>query len=90
MLLSSHQGMSDSFANCMDCGSPGSSVQGISPGKNTGVGCHFFLQGILPTQQSDLGLLHRQVGSLPLNLLEASVVASSGSPVIPPITALVL
>ena len=28
-----------------------------SPGKNTGVGCHFLLQGIFPTQRSDLGLL---------------------------------
>ena len=27
------------------------------PGKNTGVGCHFLLQGILPTQGSNLGLL---------------------------------
>ena len=32
------------------------------PGKNTGVGCHFFLQGIFPTQGSNLGLLHcRQI-----------------------------
>ena len=29
-----------------------------SPGKNTGVGCHFLLQGIFPTQGSNLGLLH--------------------------------
>ena len=38
-----------------------------SPGKNTGVGCHFLLQGIFPNQVSSpslLGLLHRQVGSL--------------------------
>ena len=28
------------------------------PGKNTGVGCHFLLQGIFPTQGSNLGLLH--------------------------------
>ena len=26
--------------------------------KNTGVGCHSFLQGIFPTQGSNLGLLH--------------------------------
>ena len=32
------------------------------PGKNTGVGCHFFLRGIFPTQGSNLGLLHcRQI-----------------------------
>ena len=28
------------------------------PGKNTRVGCHFFLQGIFPTQESNPGLLH--------------------------------
>ena len=33
-----------------------------SPGKNTGVGCHFLLQGIFLTQGSKLGLLHcRQI-----------------------------
>ena len=29
-----------------------------SPGKNTGVDCHFLLQGIFPTQRLNLGLLH--------------------------------
>ena len=29
-----------------------------SAGKNIGVGCHSLLQGILPTQGSNLGLLH--------------------------------
>ena len=28
------------------------------PGKNTGVGCHFLLQGIFPTQESNLGLVN--------------------------------
>ena len=28
-----------------------------SSGKNTGVGCHFLLQGIFPTQESELHLL---------------------------------
>ena len=40
-----------------------------SPGKNTGVGCHALLQGNFPTQELNpglLGLLHWQVGSLPL------------------------
>ena len=33
-----------------------------SPGKSTGVGCHALLQGILPTQGSNPGLLHcRQI-----------------------------
>ena len=48
---------------------PGSSVHGDSPSKNIEVGCHAFLQGIFPTQESNprlLCLLHWQVGSLPL------------------------
>ena len=36
-----------------------------SPGKSTGVGCHFLLQGIFPTQASNPGLLHCQADSLP-------------------------
>ena len=39
---------------------PGSSVHGDSPGQNTGVGCHFLLQGIFPTQGLNLCLLHRR------------------------------
>ena len=31
------------------------------PGKNTGVGCYFLLQGIFPTQGLNLSLLHWQV-----------------------------
>ena len=34
----------------MACGPPGSLVYGDSPGKNTGVGCHFLLQEIFSTQ----------------------------------------
>ena len=50
--------------NPMDCSSPGSSVHGDSPGKNTGVGCHALLQGIFPTQGSNPGLAHcRQIPS---------------------------
>ena len=41
-----------------DCSPPGSSNYGDSPGKNTGVGSHSLLQGILPTQESNLHLLH--------------------------------
>ena len=37
--------------NLMDCSPPGFSVHGI-PGRNTGVGCHAFLQGIFMTQRS--------------------------------------
>ena len=39
------------------------------PGKNTGVGCHFLLQGIFPTQGSNPGLLLWQADSLLLSHL---------------------
>ena len=47
----------------MDCSPPGSSVHGIDfPGKNTGVGCHFLLQEIFPTQGLNQALLsYRQI-----------------------------
>ena len=38
----------------VDCSLPGSPIYGDSPGKNTGVGCHDLLQGIFPTQGSNL------------------------------------
>ena len=41
------------LGNPMDCSPPGSSLHGDSPGKNTGVGCHFLLQGIFPTPGSN-------------------------------------
>ena len=41
----------------MDGSPPGSSLQGDSPGKNTGVGCHALLMEIFPTQESNLRLL---------------------------------
>ena len=50
----------------LDCSPPGSSVLWISLGKNTGVGCHFFLQGIFPIQGSNLSLA-LQVDSFPLS-----------------------
>ena len=37
------------------------------PGRNTGVDCHFLLQGIFLTQGSYLCFLHWQVDSLPLS-----------------------
>ena len=45
------------LCNTMDCTPRGSSVHGDSPGKNTGVGCLSLLQGIFPTQGSNLHLL---------------------------------
>ena len=45
-----------------DCGPPGSSAAGDSPGKNSGGGCHALLQGIFLTQKSNQGLLNcRQI-----------------------------
>ena len=40
-----------------DCSPPGSSVHGILQVR-MGMGCHFLLQGIFPTQGSNLGLPH--------------------------------
>ena len=42
----------------MGCSTPGPSVHGDSPGKNTGVGCHALLQGIIPAQGLNPGLLY--------------------------------
>ena len=50
----------------MDCSPPGSSVHGDSPSKNTGMGCHTLLLGILTIQGSNPDLPHcRQILSLP-------------------------
>ena len=38
-----------------------------SPGKNTGVGCHFLLQEIFPIQRSNSGLLHCRQSLYPLS-----------------------
>ena len=46
----------------MDYSPQGSSIHGISPGKNIGVNCHGLLQGIFPPQGSNPGLPHcRQI-----------------------------
>ena len=45
------------LCNLMDCSPPSSSVHGIFPGKNTGVGCYFLLWGIFLTQVSNSHLL---------------------------------
>ena len=58
--------------NPIDCSLPGSSGHKDFPSKNTGVGCHFLLQKISPTQGSNWGLLclpRWQVDSLPLSHL---------------------
>ena len=64
-----------------DCGLPGSSVHGDSPGKNTRMDCHALLQGIFPTQRSNphlLCLLHWQVDSLP-NRCKWKGIAATGT-----------
>ena len=48
--------LSPTLCDPMDYSLQGTSVQGDSPGKNTGVGCHALLQGIFPTQGSNPGL----------------------------------
>ena len=57
---------------------PGSVCPWDFPGKNTGVGCHFLLQEIYPTQELNLGLQHcRQI------LFQLSYKGSSYDPAIP-------
>ena len=46
------------LCNPIDCTSPGSLVQGDFPGKNTGVGSLFLLQGIFLTPELKQGFLH--------------------------------
>ena len=64
------------LGNPMDCTLPSSFVHGILQNlKNTGVGCHFLLQGIFLTQGSNpclLCLLHWQADSSPLSHLGPS------------------
>ena len=42
----------------MNCSLPGSYVHGNLQARTVGVGCHSLLQGIFPTQGSNLGLPH--------------------------------
>ena len=68
MRARSHQ-LSLTLCDPMDCSPPGLLCPWDSPDKNTGVGCHFLLQVIFPTQGSNshlLSLLRWQTGSLPL------------------------
>ena len=60
----------------MDCSLPGSSAHGIFADKNAGVGYHFLLQGIFPTQGSNLCLLHWQVETLGHQGCPLAIVAS--------------
>ena len=53
------------LARKMDCRLPGSSVHGDSPGQNTGVGYHVFLQGSLPNPGIEPRSPALQADSLP-------------------------
>ena len=52
------------LCDSMDCSLPGSSVHSDSPGKNTGMGCHAFFQGIFPIQGSNPSLPYYRWDSL--------------------------
>ena len=54
---SSHSVTSNSVTHPMDCSPPRLLCSWDFPGKNTGMGCHFLLQGILPTQRLNPHLL---------------------------------
>ena len=57
------------LCNPVESSPTGSSVQGILQARKLEWGCHFLLQGIFSTRESNLSLLclpHWQVGSLPL------------------------
>ena len=66
------------FCDPMNGSPPGSFVQGDSPGKNTGVGCHAFLQGIFPTQGLEPRSPLLQVDSLPAELPGKSLQPTPG------------
>ena len=56
-MLSCFSQLCPTLCDPMDCSPPGSSVHGDSPGKNTEVGYHVFLQRIFLTQGSNLCFL---------------------------------
>ena len=69
VLLFSFEVTSNSFFGPVDSWTVAQQVplsMGFFPGKNTGVGCHFLLQGVFLTQELNPSLLHWQVDSLPL------------------------
>ena len=63
-----------SLCNPRDCSPLGSSVQGITHGRNTGVGCHFLLPGIFPTHLCVLLFLQWITLNLPLLSVQLKMV----------------
>ena len=55
------------LSNPMVCSPPGSSVHGLLQARILRVSCHSLLQGIFPTQGSNLGLLHSRQILYPLS-----------------------
>ena len=68
LLLFSHQVMSDYFVTPWTVAPQAPLSMGF-PRQDTGVGCHFLLQGIFPTQGLNPGLPHWQAESLLLRHL---------------------
>ena len=62
----------------MECSPPGSFCPWDFPGKNTGVGWPFLLQGIFLTQGSNLHHLDWQASSLPVSHQESPLIKCSG------------
>ena len=52
------------LCSSMECSPTGCSVHGDSLGKNTGVCCHALLQGIFPTQGSNLHLMSPELAGV--------------------------
>ena len=55
------------LCNPMDCSLPGFPNPWDFPGKGTGVGCHFLLQGTFLSQKLNPGLLHCRQTLYPLS-----------------------
>ena len=68
------------LCNSIDCSLPGSSVHRILQARLLEWVCHFLLQGIFPTQELNLCLLHWQADSLPLPHLGTKLQCSNSYP----------
>ena len=75
MLLCSHSVMSDSVTPWTIAHQD--PLLWDFPGKNTGLGCHFFLQDVFPIQGLNLSLLHWQADSSPLSTREGPMILCS-------------
>ena len=69
--LLSHQGSPGLTQSCLTLCCPVGCNPWDFSGKNTGVGCHFLLQGIFPCQGLNLCIPHQQTDSLPLSHLKS-------------------